>query len=186
MKKIIYITLCFILLLSTVTFTGCKKTDKLSKIDKEKIEQLALPNEKDNLIYFDLYFDASKDGKTVEIGKEERVINKEELIGGLIVQELIKGPSFNSEFTPILPNDTRLLSFSIKDGVACINFSKEAKINMSEVKEKACLLNIFKSLTKALPSVEKVQILIENKNIDSLGGNYNILSPYSESDIDDR
>lgn len=182
MKKVTIILISIILIIPNLIFLGCGNEDKFAATDKERIENLKLPEEKENLVGIELYFDASKDGKTEKIGKEERLIDKEELLGELIVQELIKGPSVKSELRPILPNETRLLSFSIKDGIAIINFSKEAKINMPEIKEKACLIGISRSLTQ-LPSVEKVQILVENKNVDSLGGNYDISSPFSRDEI---
>lgn len=182
MKKLVYSILCSILILSTLTFIGCEKRDKFSLAEKEKIENLTLPNERENLVDIKLYFDASKDGTTEKIGIEERLINKEVILGQLIIEEIIKGPSVKSELRPILPKETRLFSFSIKNGIACVNLSKEAKVVMPKIKEKACLTSILKSLLQ-LPSVEKVQILIENKNVDSLGGNYDISSPFGLNEI---
>lgn len=179
-KKVVYFILGIVL--STIIVTGCGKKEIPSVTDKEKIENLTLPKEKDDFINISLYFDGSDDGKTEKISEEQRIINKEELLGELIMQELIKGPSIKSELTRILPKETRLLSFSIKDGIAIINMSKEAKVDMTDVKEKACLTSITKSMLQ-LPSIDKVRILIENKNVDSLGGNYDISKPFSESEI---
>jgi germination protein M len=185
MKKYLSFFICISIVLFSFLLVSCEKKDKLSLNNKEKIENLQLPNEKENFVDIQLYFDASKDGTTEEIAVEERLINKEELIGEFIVQELIKGPSVKSELKPILPKETRLLSFSISDGIACINFGKEVKIAMTQVKEKACLTGLVSSLTK-LPSVDKIQILIENKNVDTLGGNYDISTPFEKNDIDVR
>ncbi len=182
MKKIIKMLLCTMLVISTMAFLGCEKKDKKSVTNKEKLENLKLPLEKDDFIQFGIYFDASKDGNAVQVVKDERLINKEELIGETIMQELIKGPTVKSELKPILPKETRLLSFSIKDNIAYVNLSKDAKIEMSKVKERSCLEGIAASLTQ-LPSVEKVKITMENKNIDTLGGNFDISRPFNKGEI---
>lgn len=179
-KKVVYFILGIVL--STVIVTACGKKEIPSVTDKEKIENLTLPKEKDDFINISLYFDGCNDGKTEKIGKEERIINKEELLGELIMQQLIKGPSIKSDLTRILPKETRMISFSIKDGIAIINMSKEAKVDMTDIKEKACLTSITKSMLQ-LPSIDKVRILIESKNVDSLGGNYDISKPFSQSEI---
>jgi germination protein M len=182
MRKGMRILLCSLLVISTVAFFGCEKKDKKSVANKEKLENLTLPLEKDDFIEFGIYFDGSKDGNTVEMVKDMRRINKEQLIGETIMQELIKGPTVKSDLRSILPKETRLLSFSIKDSIAYVNLSKEAKINMSKAKENSCLEGISSSLCQ-LPSVERVKITIENKDTDTLGGNFNILKPFNKSEI---
>lgn len=183
MKRILSIFLLGAIMVSSLWFAGCEKKDKLSINNKEKVKNIALPNEKDNSIELDLYFDSTSDNKKSEIAKEERIINKEELLGEVIIQELLKGPSNVSKLKPILPKGTRLLSFSVKDGIAFINLSNEAKATMSEAKEKACLTSIVSSLTQ-LPSITKVKIMIDNKDTDSLGGNYDVSKPFSKEDIE--
>ena len=182
MKKVIKILLCSLLVISTVAFFGSEKKDSKSVTNKEKLENLKLPLEKDGFIQLGIFFDGSKDSTNVQVVKDERIINKEELIGETIMQELIKGPTVKSELKPILSKETRLLSFSIKDNIAYVNLSKEAKIKMSEVKEKSCLEGIVASLTQ-LPSVEKVKITMENKDIDTIGGNFDISKPFSKGEL---
>ena len=171
MKKAVSILVCSILVASTMAFSGCEEKDAKSVTNKEKLENLKLPLEKDGFIQLGIYFDGTKDGSTVKVVKDERIINKDELIGETIMQELIKGPTVKSELKPILPKETRLLSFSIKDNVAYVNLSKEAKVKMSFVKEKSCLQSIVASLTQ-LSSVKKVKITLENNDIDTIGGNF--------------
>ncbi len=182
MKKEAKILVCSLLVISTLTFLGCEKKDKKSVTNKEKLENLKLPLEKDDFIELGIYFDGSKDATTSQIVKDVRLINKEELIGETIMQEIIKGPNLKGELKAIIPKETRLLSFSIKDNIAYVNLSKEAKTVMSEVKEKSCLEAIAASLIQ-LPSVEKVQITVENKSIDTLGGNYDISRPFTKGEI---
>ena len=182
MRKAIKILLCSMLVVSTVAFSGCEKKDTKSVTNKEKLENLKLPLEKNDIIQLNIYFDGTKDGDAVEVVKDERIINKEELIGETIMQELIKGPTVKSELKPILPKEARLLSFSIKDNIAYVNLSNEARINMSKKKEESCLEGIVTSLTQ-LPSVQKVKITIGNDGIDTIGGNFNISKPFSKGKL---
>jgi germination protein M len=182
MKKIFKLFLFSTLIASTALFYGCEKKDKLSINNKEKIKNLQLPMEKEQYIDLNVYFDASKSENKIEIAKEEVLIQKEELIGELLMSQLIKGPSIQSKLSAILPKDTRLISFSIKNDVAIVNLSKEAQVRMSPGKEEACLRSITTSLTQ-LPSVSRVKILIENKNVDTLGGNFDISKPFGKDEI---
>ena len=182
MNNSVKLFICSVLILSSSLFSGCEKKDRLSINNKEKIKNLQLPLEKDRFIDLNVYFDASRDEKKVEIAKEEVLVGKEELIGELLVNQLIKGPSIQSKLSAVLPKDTRLISFSIKDDVAIVNLSKEASVKMSAGKEEACLKSIAASITQ-LPSVTKVKILIENKNVETLGGNFDISKPFGKDEI---
>jgi len=53
---------------------------------------------------------------------------------------------------------------------------------MTAIREEACLRSIALSLTE-LESVDKVKILVDSKNVDTLGGNFNISKPYNNNDI---
>ena len=182
MKRAMKMIVCVMLVVSTMAFLGCEKKDKKSVTNNEKLENLKLPLGKDYFIQFSIYFDGSKDGTEVQVVKDDRLINKEDLIGETIMQEIIKGPTVISELKPILPKETRLLSFSIKEGIAYVNLSKEAKVDMSLVKEKSCLEGIVASLTQ-LPSVQKVKIIIESKDVDTIGGNFDISRPFGKGEI---
>jgi germination protein M len=187
MNKRIVMIVCSILVLVTVgvifklTVTK-EKEDKVSITTKEKLENTKFPSEKDGFIEIDLYFDegANTESKVV---KEERLVNKEELVGEIIIQELIKGPAVVSNSKPILPKETRLLSFSIKEETAYINFNSAAEFTMTADKEKLLLTSISSSITQ-LPSVRKIMITVENKNIETLGGNYNISKSFGKDEID--
>ena len=182
MKKLIQVLTCSLLITATVGLVGCEKSDKISMSNTEKIKNMQLPLEKGQSIDFDVFFDASKDEKKVEIAKESISLNKEELIGEIIMNQLIKGPSIQSTLNTILPKETRLISFSIKDGVAIVNLSKEVIVMMSPGKEEASLRCISSSLTQ-LASISKVKILVENKNVETLGGNYDISKPFGKDEI---
>ena len=156
--------------------------DKVSIATNEKLKNSKFPSEKDGFIQIDLYFNDGKD-EDKNLLREERLLNKEELVGEIIIQELIKGPAVVSNTKPVLPKETKLLSFSIKDGIAYVNFNGNAEFAMKEGQEKTLLSAVANSLTQ-LPSVEKIMITVENKNIETLGGNYNISKPFTKDNID--
>jgi germination protein M len=183
MKRILSAFLFSTLIITSIGFTGCEKKDTLSSNNNDKIKSIVLPKEKNNSISLDLYFDGSTSKDKAEVIKEERLIDKEEVIGEIIMQEFLKGPSNVSKLKPVLPKKTKLLSFSIKDGIAYVNLSNDAKFTMTPVKEEACLRGILNSLTQ-LSSVSKVKIMVDNKDINSLGGNYNISKPFGKDDIE--
>jgi spore germination protein GerM len=183
MKRLKLILLSTAVVISTLSFAGCEKKDKVSINNNEKLKNITLPNEKDQSINLNLYFDSSSSKDKAEVGKEERLVNKEELIGEIIMQELLKGPANVSSLKPILPKETRLLSFSIKEGIAYVSLSSEARTTMSPAKEEACLRGILNSLTQ-LPSITKVKLMLENKDVKSIGGNYDVSKPFGKEDIE--
>ncbi|WP_035292934.1 GerMN domain-containing protein [Clostridium sp. KNHs214] len=173
-----------LLLACTITFTGCEKKDKISSLNKEKLENIKLSKEeKENFLSVDLYFDSSKNKGKEQFAKEPRVMNKKEIIAKTVMEELINGPSTESKLDPILSRETRVLNVSVKDGVAYVNLSSEAKSKMDKQKEIICLKSIVYSLT-SLDYINKVSILIENKNIDTLGGNVDISKPMGRAEVD--
>jgi germination protein M len=185
MNKKIVISVCVLLIIitSAVIFKVTpEKKDKASITNKEKLETTKLPSEKGDHIEVNLYFGDAK-GEGTNIVKEERLINKEELVGEIIMQELIKGPAVVSDSKPVLPKETRLLSFSIKEGIAYVNLNSVAEFKMTADQEKVILSSISNSITQ-LPSVKKVMLTVENKSVNTLGGNYNISKPFSKEEID--
>lgn len=184
MKRLIALILGIsIVTVSAVTFSGCEKNDKSSVNTNEKIEKLKLYKGSSSSINFDLYFDSSQREKEGQVSKEERRMTKDEVIGELIINELIKGPSVNSRLKPVLPTATKLISFSIKDGIAYMSLSGDAKVKMTPAKEQSTLKSIVKSLGQ-LESIKSVKILINNNDTDTLGGNYDISKPISKNNIE--
>ncbi|MHB9942708.1 sporulation/spore germination protein [Clostridium sporogenes] len=182
MKKSIKLAFCSSLIISSVFFISCEKKDSISINNKDKIKNITLHNEKNNLVDLNLYFDSTNSSNNAEITKEERIIKKDELLGQFIIGELIKGPSVNNSLKPIFPKETRLLSFSIKNNIAYVNLSSEAYYSMTANKEEAYLKSIIWSLTE-LPSIKKVKLFIENKDMSSLSKNFKFDEPIGRDDI---
>jgi len=182
LKKSIKLAFCSSLIISSVFFISCEKKDSISINNKDKIKNITLHNEKNNLVDLNLYFDSTNSSNNAEITKEERIIKKDELLGQFIIGELIKGPSVNNSLKPIFPKETRLLSFSIKNNIAYVNLSSEAYYSMTADKEEAYLKSIIWSLTE-LPSIKKVKLFIENKDMSSLSKNFKFDEPIGRDDI---
>ncbi|MCD3195095.1 GerMN domain-containing protein [Clostridium botulinum C] len=186
MKKVYKMRLILIICIwtsLTIILAGCSNKGKASINANDKLKTLKLSDsDKACCINLNVYFDASKSEDKVQVLKEERIIKKEELLGELIMQELIKGPSKNSNLKPIFPTETKLLSFSINENIAYINLSPNAQYKMTPSREKACLEGIVLSLTQ-IESIHKVKILINNKDVEFLGGNYDVSKPFGKDDI---
>lgn len=187
MKRRIFINIAVIIALLLITvFVVWKmgvfeKKDDLSINNTEKIQNAYTGDEKNKAIEIALYFNGNSNEKS-EIVKETRVISSDELLGEFIIQELLKGPAVISESKPLFPKETRLLSFSIKDGIANINLNSYSQFAMTESQEVSILKAIVTSLEQ-LTSVKKVMITVENQNVDTLGGNYSIVKPFGKEDI---
>ncbi|MCY6355200.1 GerMN domain-containing protein [Clostridium sp. ZS2-4] len=182
MRKIYKCFLIMLAIISLATLVGCGNENKANANNAEKIKKLKLANSDDDSLNLNIYFDASKNENEVQVAREERIIQKDELIGEIIMQQLIKGPSVKSKAKPVFPSNTRILSFSIKDNIAYVNLSSNARCEMTSAREEACLRSIALSLAE-LQSIHKVKILVENKNIESLGGNFNISKPFNNDGI---
>lgn len=175
-KKFLIITVLMVLLI--IPLSSCSKKTSVDKVNLQ-LDKIILPKEKDGYISMDLYF-ANKDNTTLQ--KEERYINKEEMIGEQLVLELINGPSINNNINSVFPKDTKLISFSIKDSIAYVNFSNDI-IVIDKNAEGLALMSLSETLSQ-LPSVTKIQILLNSKISDTLAGGYNISKPYTSEQID--
>ncbi len=179
MKKTFCIFICSITMLSMISLTGCESKDIISSNNKDKEKQIALS--KENTLDLNIYF-SSNDTNNTDVSKEERIVKKDELLGEAIINELIKGPSIKSNLKSVIPKESKLLSFSIKDNIAYVNFSKETNIVMTTVKEELCLKSIILSITE-LSSVQKVKVSIEDKDTGIWGDHFDLSKPLGKDNI---
>jgi spore germination protein GerM len=185
LKNHFNILLYSIIIISSLLLTSCTKKDTVSITNSEKEKKIAFSKDIDNnnLLDLKIYFDSSSKLNNVKVSQEKRVIKKDELLAETIMNELIKGPSVKGQLSPILPNDTRLLTLSIKDNIAYINLSKEANIPMTFSKEKTCIKSIVLSLTQ-VSTINKVKISIENTDINIFGNNFDLSKPVGKEDVE--
>lgn len=92
----------------------------------------------------------------------------DEPLGKVLVGELIKGPD-DPFLIPNMPRGTRLLSFEVRDGIARVDFSREFRDNHpgGSAGEAMTLNSLVFTLTE-LPDIEKVQVLIEGREGETL------------------
>lgn len=122
-----------------------------------------------------LYFSDSQAEKLVP---EEREVVKGGLpLEEIIVRELIRGPEKKGLFKTI-PESARLLSLSVKDGVAHVNFSREIQTKHwgGSAGEGMTVYSVVNSLTQ-LEGIKKVQFLVEGRKVESLLGHMDTSEP---------
>lgn len=103
-------------------------------------------------------FFADETGQKLVKEKREVVHSINTSLEKLIVEELIKGPSFAGSY-PTIPKETQLLNVSVNESVCYINFDATFLSSTLDVKESIPIYSIVNSLSE-LTSVNKVQIMV--------------------------
>ncbi len=99
----------------------------------------------------------------------------------LAIQELLTGPLPKDSLRP-LPAGTKLRGVKVKDHLATVDFSRDlvSDFHGGADSEQAAVYAIVNTLT-SLPGVEKVQILVDGKPCDTLGGHLDLREPRGPS-----
>lgn len=98
-----------------------------------------------------------------------------------VLQELIAGPK-DPNLKPVLPQNVRVLGVKVEKGLATVDFSREiTHLNVGSRGEVLVLAAIANTLTK-LPEIERVQILVEGKKIETLAGHVDITQPLGRNE----
>ena len=95
----------------------------------------------------------------------------------MIVEQLIKGPS-DEELLPTLPEETRLLGISVRDGVCYVNFSEEFLTAVENVDPELTIYSIVNSIAGS-GNAGQVQILVNGETNISYQGANDISQPFS-------
>ena len=97
------------------------------------------------------------------------------------LKELIAGPQ-TSGLQPVLPKDARVISVKADKGLATVNFSKEiTRLNVGSSGEALVIAAIANTLTR-LGDVDRVQILVDGKAVETLAGHVDIRGPVRRND----
>ncbi|KPU42848.1 sporulation and spore germination [Oxobacter pfennigii] len=178
-SNVIVITLCIAMVF---LLSSCSMFKKNTEKKEMQIKNAYLPSESNvDVVEFELYF-GSPDLKSTKA--ETRSVKRDELLGAVLLNEFIKGPAIKSSLKPLLPEDTKVLSFSIRDGVGYINFSGDIlnKIDVTEEQEKSIVEGIVKTMCQ-LSEIKKVQLMFDNEKKDTLSGSVDISGPLSPSNF---
>ena len=124
----------------------------------------------------ELYFSRIVDGK------QRMVAIKRELPPGLGVargslEELLRGEVPRGCDRP-LPPGTELLGIEVADGLATVDFSEHLRAGFQggSDNEQVTVYSVVNTLT-SLPTVDRVQILVEGETISTIGGHHDISGP---------
>ncbi len=101
------------------------------------------------------------------------------------IRALVAGPTESEKCMSLIPEGTRLLGASVRDGIAALNFSEEFEFNTIGAEGyRAQLMQIVFTATE-FATVESVQFLIEGKHKDYIGSGEDVWmwigSPYTRS-----
>lgn len=162
----------------SLLISGCSPS--ASGAPGEPISPVPKTGYADVVLYFgdDQAMEVWPEFRTVEVPSDpaQRLSEPE-----LVVQELLKGPQ-DPLLSKTLPPEAKLLSLEVTDGVAFVNFSKEIQTKHwgGSAGEGMTIASLVASLTR-LEGIDKVQILVEGKTIDTLAGHYDMTGPIAPS-----
>lgn len=124
-----------------------------------------------------LYF-PNQDATKV-IPEERTVLITDAGIARVTMEELIKGPQ-DSRLSRAIPEGTKLLNIKIEDNICYVNFSAELRDKHwgGSAGETMTIGAIVNTLTE-FPGIQQVQILIEGKVGESIGGHLELDQPLS-------
>lgn len=111
------------------------------------------------------------------VAEEREVVVKDNSLAETVVKELIKGPQ-SKDLVKTIPEESKLLSLTVSDGVAKVNFSRELQTKHwgGSSGESMTVYSVTNSLAE-LEGINKVQFLIEGQPIESLAGHLDLTQP---------
>lgn len=122
-----------------------------------------------------LYF-GDKDAMYL-VPENRTVDQKDGTLEAAVVEELVKGPEKEGSI-PTVPEGTKVLSVTVVNRVAYVNFSKEFQTKHwgGSAGEIMTIYSVVNTLTE-LPGVEKVQFLLEGDKLESILGHMDTTIP---------
>lgn len=103
------------------------------------------------------------------------------------IASLLRGPTaeeINQGYVTLIPQGTRLLSAWVRDGIAYLSFSENFMFNPMGADGLHAQIRQVGLVALEFPTVQKVQILIDGKKTEYLGGdNVYVGEPFSRKDL---
>jgi spore germination protein GerM len=137
--------------------------------ETEPEEPAVQPRRRTSRIY---YIRVTDDG-TIYPYQVERMVSYVDSPMTQTLNALIAGPTpeeLNTGLLNLIPENTQLISAAVKDGVAYLNFNESFRFNPMGVEGFVAQLQQIIYSTTEFPTVDRVQILIEGKRVEYLGG----------------
>ena len=123
-----------------------------------------------------LYF-ADKSGTKIVKSNVSVACSKNSLIEKVIVERLIKGPS-DSNYMSTLPEDTKLLSVSVSNGICYVNLNSAFLTEMVNVSTEIPIYSIVNSLCE-LENVNNVKIMVNGDSNNTFHEGINLNTTFS-------
>ncbi|PKM81180.1 MAG: sporulation protein [Firmicutes bacterium HGW-Firmicutes-14] len=185
LSGIIVLVFLTAVIVSGCSLTGSKDKEEMGAGDRTPVEENGSESETPPVnpqpttekVELTLYFG---DDQAMYLKPEKRTVEKGGMpVAELLVQELIKGPETDGLHKTI-PDRTKLISLEITDGVAYVNFSKEAKTNHwgGSAGEAMTVQSVVCTLAQ-LPEIDQVQFLIDGEKEESIWGHGYTAEPIS-------
>ena len=173
-KTIITIFLVFVMIFA---LSGCRDNQNIISPDSKKTTNNNDSNSTNSTITITVYYtDKTASYLVPEVHKVSNV--KEPAKKALEI--LISGTK-NPNLINVIPANTKVRSINIKDKVAYVDFSNDINKNIGgSTNEIFIVTSIVNTLTE-FDSIDKVQILVEGKKLETLAGHVDIGSPLSRS-----
>jgi spore germination protein GerM len=189
-KRVVALTL--LVIICAVSLLGCTSAEEIKKRDmtisqlQTKVTQLEAEvkklGEQKPKVTATLYFVKSLPTEFYLFPEERQVQGQKpaELMQAAL-QELIAGPK-TPGLQPVLPKDAKVLSVTTDKGLATVNFSAEiTRMNVGSRGEALALAAIANTVTK-IGIVDRVQVLVDGKKVETLGGHVDASKPIRRSD----
>lgn len=162
-----------VFLIISVLAAGCRPAGKDTRQETDSAP--VNPNPGETKTSLTLYF-SDRDAQFL-VPEVREVTRKGESAEEAVVRELIAGPADPAHGRTI-PPEARLVSISVANGVAYVNFSKEFKTKHwgGSTGETMTVYSVVNSLAE-LPGIAQVQFLIDGAREETLAGHIELLEP---------
>jgi spore germination protein GerM len=160
-RKFVFLLILFVVFLSLAFYIRAMKAVRERRIWQEVVLYLA-------------DFSSPKGPSLVPIKikvEKDKVLNS-------AIELLINPPPYLRGVSSPLPKGTRLISAEVKGNTAYLNFSRELKDNFTggSTNEMLVVYGIVNTAC-SINGIKRVQILVDGKTIESIGGHLEIMEP---------
>lgn len=125
-------------------------------------------------------YSATKDA--MHLVPEIHVVLKNEHPAQTAIELLLAGTK-NVDLVSVVPSGTKLRNISVKDNIAYVDFNEKLiKNNMGGSASEILLVAAIVNTLTEFHNIQKVQIMVEGKKIDTISGHMDIGEPLSRSE----
>lgn len=124
-----------------------------------------------------LYFGSADGSELVETSREIPVPSDPSALLASVMRELASGPS--DKGVAVLPAGTQVRSAYVSGNDAYVDFSSELRSGFGggSTQEYLLIASVVRTVSENFQDISRVQILVEGKTVESLGGHYELMEP---------